>query len=352
VAGVPPAPGPAVAAVSVTDSGSHIEVSAATRNDCEKCKRYRDDDYDPHCRQCHSGKHRRCRWCKGCLPDGHRRDRWYCSSTCRVRASAWRRGPEGERERQLQREWEQSDEGRAWVAEVKALSAFLGDPTNKATVDRVQRAARTGETCAICQRTLGNLIFWRQVDTGEQTDERQEDQRRCAPVCPECHAGAACSAYLHQPFLCERCCSYGGEWVYDLSGSWFHRRWSCREAGPAHRNLYCEKCHPRQWVTGRCPGCERTVMVRGHGNRHWRYSNEWEASPDRHAEQLVFCSVRCRSRIDRAAAATRRAEQRAEGAPYLCAGCSEVLDGHRADTRYCSPACRQRAYRRRKAAVS
>jgi hypothetical protein len=336
-----------VTASSVTDNGSHPEVSAVTGNACEKCERYRRDlDHNPHCRTCHSGEHANCSWCSGCLPDGHRRDRWYCSATCRVRALQWRRGPEAAEER---RRRDADPAYQDWVAAMKVLGEALGmSEKRKATWTRYRDAVRTGETCAVCARTLGALVFWRAVDTGETTSEREDDRRRRGPVCPECAAGAACPAPLHRPFLCERCRSYGGRWEYDLSGSWFARRWSCPEAGPNHRDLYCEDCHPRRWVTGQCPGCERTVMVREHGNRRWRYSNDWEASPDRHAVQYVFCSTRCRSRIDRARAAGRRAEKRAESAPHLCSGCGEVLDGRRADAAYCSPACRQRAYRRRR----
>jgi hypothetical protein len=57
-----------------------------------------------------------------------------------------------------------------------------------------------------------------------------------------------------------------------------------------------------------------------------------------------FCSERCRQSHAKAKRSVARAEQRAG---CRCDQCEEVLSADRADARYCSNACRQRAYRAR-----
>ncbi|MDQ3784412.1 MAG: hypothetical protein M3360_05970 [Actinomycetota bacterium] len=65
----------------------------------------------------------------------------------------------------------------------------------------------------------------------------------------------------------------------------------------------------------------------------------------------VFCSQRCRSRYGHDRAGTRRIEERIEAGPVHCAECEQVLEARRSDSIYCSSACRQRAYRKRKGRV-
>ena len=56
-----------------------------------------------------------------------------------------------------------------------------------------------------------------------------------------------------------------------------------------------------------------------------------------------FCSERCAKRCYRAKERERRAEQRLKE----CAVCGETFEATRSDAKTCSPACRQKAYRRR-----
>ena len=56
-----------------------------------------------------------------------------------------------------------------------------------------------------------------------------------------------------------------------------------------------------------------------------------------------FCSPRCRSLLQSA----RRRRERAEPRPRTCDACGAAFTPPRKDGRYCSPACRQRAYRHR-----
>lgn len=59
--------------------------------------------------------------------------------------------------------------------------------------------------------------------------------------------------------------------------------------------------------------------------------------------KVATCSDLCRSRVYSAAATQRRV---AESVTRSCEGCGRGMEG-RSDRRYCTPACRQRAYRAR-----
>jgi hypothetical protein len=78
---------------------------------------------------------------------------------------------------------------------------------------------------------------------------------------------------------------------------------------------HCQRCHADThnscaWCGGCMPDNVRTGPYRN------------MLRPKRHRRTRRYCSTTCR-------------------------GCGEVLDGKRSDARYCSPACRQRAYRAR-----
>jgi hypothetical protein len=341
---------------AVTGNGSHPEASAVIRNACERCEKGWEREKEWHCRTCHSDKHGACSWCKTCMPDRHRRDRRYCSATCRVRALEWRRSPEGREDERQYQAWLQSDEVKAWHGALGDLAEALGEASDAKEIGgRLRRALRTGETCAICECDLGDgPVYWRPVYNGLTTTlSESDDQVRAAPVCAGCFCdhrvwGGIIRGHQRQAWLCERCRPHWrGKWTWDpLFGSSYQRGWRCPEAGEHHRNLYCEQCHPAQWKAVQCSGCERAVMLRPHGNRSYDYAaydDEDADVPERWPR--AFCSQRCRSRVDHDKAATRRIQARQEHGPHQCGGCGEVLDGRRADARYCSGACRQRAYR-------
>jgi len=82
-----------------------------------------------------------------------------------------------------------------------------------------------------------------------------------------------------------------------------------------------------------CQVCERGVVNRvseARLERGWRH---------------VFCSRDCERRYfqDR----QRRIRRRTLDLDKTCDGCTEPFTAARSDARYCSPACRQRAYRLR-----
>ena len=114
-------------------------------------------------------------------------------------------------------------------------------------------------------------------------------------------------------------------------GPGFFGRWSHGVAP------FCKACvEPKDRHTSArpCEGCGRPV----------HYIPSWcspYAPPPRHA----LCSDACKGRQQSATARRRRAEAR--GATRVCACCGEHFEPARADARYCSTACRMRAYRRR-----
>ena len=95
----------------------------------------------------------------------------------------------------------------------------------------------------------------------------------------------------------------------------------------------CEACaprdrHSRRWVApAPCAGCQRPV--------YYPRSYRWRLR--------AHCSERCR--LD--AWNQRRRAERAAERRFRCATCGATFTPPRADGRYCSPACRQRAYRQR-----
>jgi hypothetical protein len=59
--------------------------------------------------------------------------------------------------------------------------------------------------------------------------------------------------------------------------------------------------------------------------------------------RYVTCSEDCRRSVQKARASDLRALARLK----VCATCREPFEGSRSDSRYCSPGCRQKAYRKR-----
>lgn len=132
-----------------------------------------------------------------------------------------------------------------------------------------------------------------------------------------------------------RCDGFGCEHVF-LDGEVVHRRRRSTAPGEWRLQGYCEKCvqewHPGWWRNRRTAatcegGCGALVS-------HWQ---SWQPT--------TTCSERCTKR----AAAERRRVQHEQ---RLCDNCSARFTPRRADARYCSNACRQDAYRRRRCATT
>jgi hypothetical protein len=110
----------------------------------------------------------------------------------------------------------------------------------------------------------------------------------------------------------------------------------------------CSRYYVDRYKPEPCVTCGRPVI-----NTHQRWATSPEPRPGfRHAWRegryygpaRVWCCEDCAV----AASLARRRRLRAEArAGQKCEGCGEMIDAGRNDARYCSNACRQRAYRQR-----
>jgi hypothetical protein len=115
---------------------------------------------------------------------------------------------------------------------------------------------------------------------------------------------------------------------------WGGMRWSLKSI--------CDACvgkrHP-SWREARSKpkpcagGCGMLVS-------HW-YRERWSGVRDKFVDAITTCSLRC---SEKAQAERRRVDHDVRN----CAVCEELFVPKRADARYCSNACRQDAYRKRK----
>jgi hypothetical protein len=79
-------------------------------------------------------------------------------------------------------------------------------------------------------------------------------------------------------------------------------------------------------------------------SHYWRY---W-TGPDLPAEPRVFCGTACKRRVLAVERRSRRLAAAAKRKPLRCPVCHRQFEATRPDARYCSNACRQGAYRKRK----
>jgi hypothetical protein len=358
------------AAERVTDNASVTGNRTVTRNDCPDCATGLTPNHYP------------CDWCGACPGKKRRReDRRYCSSTCRHAAWQYRHSPEGIARREA---WEASDRYQQFRAMGEALRAINGDarPLLPFSADEVAElvpddvqswrdtedkeaaadlfvrlrltAARTADVCGDCGTRLypSEMVY------------RAPEHPRSAPswrgiVYPSClscrcrQRDAPVKSSEHGR-LCEHCHWYAHSWV-----RWDAVKLYCKDAGPDHGGPYCTDCHPKAWRPERpCEGCGRPVVnhqsVRPGYRRDGRHVMTQDyANPN---TWRVFCSERCRRSVFSAEQTLKR---RHDLTP--CTVCGSVgRDGTegiyglgpiqrtvRSDARYCSPACRQRAYRAR-----
>jgi len=120
----------------------------------------------------------------------------------------------------------------------------------------------------------------------------------------------------------------------------------------------CDRCQPRYatrplpcyWYTpAPCEWCGRAVAFLVPFSRVRRLVPYWwRPDADRAVNvaprhRRVFCSTYCRQRD----ASSQRVAARARARQRACQTCSVAFTAARSDGRYCSQACRQRAYRQR-----
>jgi hypothetical protein len=302
-----------------------------------------------HCTTCHKNGHRACEQCDACLPRGHRWNRFYCSGSCRVRAhvereqkalerAAW----ESENPEAAAQERAEAEERVAGIRRLVALSGF--SPEARGREQRECELQAKAECCAECGRPF---------EPGETLYRRSRRLSRFSPVLAYCED--------------HRCGQPDDYHNSDLPDGSYYPGCGCDEGS---------------WTTaGPCESCGR--LVRNHEHtanprkfvRYWRTYDEEarrgrlvaeyhrrldECKTDEEREDVVglaqeippaglvvhtFCSKNCRRDFYRAAARVKRQNM----PPRRCEGCRREFNG-RSDSLYCSNACRQRAYRKRKVA--
>jgi hypothetical protein len=96
-----------------------------------------------------------------------------------------------------------------------------------------------------------------------------------------------------------------------------------------------------------CRGCDRPVAVSPRFRRYGYEGPTFDEQGDlkyTRPKVYVICSERCAGRESR-----RQRRERHDPEPIDCQVCGERMDTTRGDARYCSAACRQKAYRIRRA---
>jgi predicted nucleic acid-binding Zn ribbon protein len=285
-----------------------------------------------HCSTCHGDDHWACASCGKCLPRRSRLDRLYCSSTCRGRGLKQRERDALERAAREATNPVAADE---WTAEEDALIAKIreseiaiaGGPeryeAKKAAARRRRELKATADRCAECDQlfSAGDVIYRRRRGGGVVSELGLPVSRICAAVLPYCAE--------------HRCGQPDGHHNRD-AGEGYHYR-GCR-------------CEDHHWMAPTpCLGCERLISdPRG---ATWRYSRDWqhhyEDGPP--AAPRVFCGSECKRRVLAVEAKSRRLAAAAERELIRCTVCTAEFRPRRPDARYCSNACRQVAYRQRKA---
>lgn len=147
-------------------------------------------------------------------------------------------------------------------------------------------------------------------------EERQRRRRRyeaakTGEICGKCGRGLSSEAKVYRTKL---------KWMTVL----------CEECAPN----YMKRDSPYRFghaVTKPCDTCERLVVYETSGRDYYR----------RH----VFCCERCGARFYNGL----RNRHNAEAREKVCEVCEEAFTATRRDAKTCSPACKQKAYRRRRA---
>ena len=120
--------------------------------------------------------------------------------------------------------------------------------------------------------------------------------------------------------------------IYRVALSYSHP-WVRTPICPATIIRVCAACCPSVlwgwWPPSPCLHCGRPII----------------ASRNRRPPKLFCCSAKCDAAVLNAAARRERRSRRTERS---CNGCRKPFEPKRADATYCSPACRQLAYRQRR----
>ena len=335
---------------------------------------------DLHCTHCHEDGHRACVVCGSCLakPDRYGRvfqkrwDKFYCSSTCRVkglrereRAALERAAWEAEHPEQAAKE---RAEYEAKVAELRVLAETAGEP------ERADDATRENDT----QGRADRCAHVEHVKVGERPFPGMADEimRFVMPV----YKSVPCEVRFsptdviyrrHERGLRSKILPYCEGHACGMP-SGYHNR-DLEDTGRYHPNCSCpgDEHGQHKWTKAEpCAYCGR--LVRNHNEavphrfvRDWMTRSEAEyrrkalagLSGDEYREaarQLpwgpreprTFCSKRCKRAVSRSEAKANQLARRGTR-DLTCAVCKAEVKSRRSDARYCSNACRQRSYRER-----
>jgi hypothetical protein len=155
---------------------------------------------------------------------------------------------------------------------------------------------------------------------GIEDDDPAERDRRCAIY--RAQENAACCAQCQRPIA-------AGEPIWRnarLLGPGFFGGWSYTVA-PVCADCKSDLTEFRRAAP--CEGCGRQV----HNEHNFR------------SHSRTFCCKQCEHQAYAAEARRQRAEAR--GLTRTCVECGETFAPKRSDSRFCSAACKQKAYRRR-----
>lgn len=331
--------------MTVTANTSTQVGSPVTCNTCEKDRdewwptNRRERYARPHCRTCHSDRHRACRTCGVCLGDSARWDRFYCSTSCRVRAHHEREDAKLERAVWEAEHPEEAAKERAefeaWAEQTRSIGRAIGALRTPEQAERKRREIELklhAERCATCDQVFGanDVIYRRRAYGGIEglllpfCDEHRcpQDTRhnKDAPT-GTYYPGCRCDNGWDKPEPCEFCQRLVS---FDLRThpANFTRDYTTPK----------EDAQRRRWVAEirKLPVDEQREA--------------WRELPREGRIVRTFCSDGCK----RSAASIRARENRPERASSRCGSCDREFTPSRADSLYCSSACRQRAYRDRK----
>ena len=300
-------PGPAPG--SVTDNSSPHEGSAVTCHGCEDNANWltsRDGlpGLQLHCETCHEDRHRACVRCGACLPDRHRWDRFYCSSSCRVRAHQERERWAAENPEEVAR---REAERRQLLDELVASFGGRSDEA-KARDLRRREIKATADRCFECDRPFdAGAVIYRRARFG-------------GPVLPYC--------------VDHLCGQLEGHHNRDAPEGRYWPACLCLDRAQG----------ARRWMKPEpCVACARLVANDQRTADPRQFTRDW-AYPS--LQVRVFCSPACRQRFTSEGRRVARLTERRDNPPR-CELCRREFIPVRSDARYCSPACRQKAYRRR-----
>lgn len=270
-----------------------------------------------HCRTCHSDRHRACMQCGSCMPNGHRWDRECCSSTCRGRrkrelvlATLERAAWEAEHPEEAEK---QRAKLELLTEELTLLSQVLGgSPEAVAKRRREQELKLRADRCAQCDRPFGP----------EEVIYRVADHLWGGLVLPYC----------------------GDHRCRQLEGR--HNK----DAGEGHYYPAC-RCEgrdgDRHWTApAPCTFCGRLVCYDRKTANPWRFTRDWSYRHEDEKTVRTFCSDGCKRAFYRVQAKGKRLASRGD-VSNRCQACNRSFTPNRPDARYCSNACRQKAYRQR-----